>query len=257
MSATEPWQVLLASAVQRGMHSLAVSDEDFARLRTCVDLTPEAEQCLRLGWPVRPLQIGSVAMFPDLEELIEAMQKAPHWPRHCLPLVLPQPETLAWDLLDGTVPMIEPGLPLMRSPGYDSLPTLLEDASVWLQLVPDAAKLQVESRVGVQVGTFEALTLNLAPGWNSRWPFQRVVPLPELKAMLQSELKLNQRTALVCALAVAVAPLLGWMLGHMVQQEWLGVGLALLVMGGVPSLLLMQAQGRARRVQAALRSWRV
>jgi hypothetical protein len=256
MSAAESWRELLAAAAEHGVHALPVSDEDLARLRTCVDLSTEAEEVLRLGWPVRPLPIGSVALCPDLLELTEAMQKAPAWPRHCLPLALPQPETVAWDLLDGTVPLLEPGQPLKRSPGYESLALLVEDALAWLQLVADEAILPVESRVGVPVAVFEALTLQMAPGWSSRWPFQRVVPLPELKATLQAELKLNQRTAFVCAVAVAMSPFLGWMLGHLVQQEWLGVGLALLVVGGVPSLLLMQAQGRAKRVETALKRWR-
>lgn len=246
------WQHLLDAARAAQVPTLAVASEDVARLRTVLDLTPEAEAALALGWPIRPLEVGGVLLFPDLTELTEALQRATGWPRHCLPLCLPQPEALAWDLHDGSAPLIEPGLPARRTPAYADLQALADDVQGWIRTAPPLHR--VESRIGVDPQAFASLTEHLPPGWTSRWPFARVLPLPELRATLEAELRLNRRTTWLSATAVAASPFLGWALGHLVHQEWLGVGMALLVVGGVPSLLLMQAQGRAARVHAGLKS---
>jgi hypothetical protein len=248
------WQHLLEAAELAQIPVLAVPAEDVERLRPFLDLTPDAEAALARGWPIRPLQIAGVQLCPDLTELTEALQRATGWPRHCLPLSLPQPEALAWDLHDGSVPLLEPGLPPRRSPGYADLQALADDAQGWLTAAVQPSVHHVESHIGLDPEVFADLTARLVPGWTSRWPFLRVLPLPELRATLEAELRLNQRTSWFCGFAVAASPFLGWALGHIVHQEWLGVGLALLVVGGVPSLLLMQAQRRAARVQAGLKT---
>lgn len=250
----QAWQRLLQAADRRGIASLPVDAAALKRLREHVDLSAAAIELLGTGWPIRPLTVGTTDLLPDVVELTEALQRNPGWPRDILPLAAPQPAAPGLDLQDGSVVVVTPGTPHQRAAGWPDLPAFMDDVTTWLELVPPESAIVVQPRCGVPDANLAALTARLGASWRERWLFRTVQSLGELRAALSSELLLNQRTARVATVIIALSPLLGWGVGTLAHQPWAGVALALLVVGGVPSLLLLQAQRRAAALAKALRA---
>ncbi len=244
-------QGLRATAMAHDRPFLLVAPADLANLRTRVDLGPLAEAWLHFGTPVEPLVVGEKRVMMQAYALIERLATLPDWPRHLLPVgEVGSQGLLALDERSGRIVEVAAGETLARTEPL----TLLAELDAWLQCVAPAQFRPIRAYFAVDPSALTLLESQLGADWRERWLFQGLQPLADVRAQLEATLRLNRGTARICTLITAAAPLLGWWLGKVAtpDQPWLGVGLALLVVGGVPGWLWAQAQREVRELQNCL-----
>lgn len=94
----------------------------------------------------------------------------------------------------------------------------------------------------------------LQPGWRWRHAPRGLVSVAAMRVETEAALAKAQRMALACKVLIGLGLLAGYGLGYLVEppRPWVGVAVAGLVIGGVPSLLLVSVLRDAARLRSAL-----
>lgn len=264
------WRQLAEACTAAGRPFLRATQGTISRLRQRLDLPEDVIALLQLGTPVEPLVVGDRRLLIQWAELADQLDAWGQWPRHLLPFGAvggaPAAATaiLAMDMAHGgacTVavsgwqsqgaPGTVPALSVCRD-----VPELLRDLRAWVEC--DASRHQHFARAfaGLDELAWRSLDASLGPTWPSRWLFASLRPLAEVRAVLAAE----RRAALLmnrgCAVVMALAPCAGWWAGQQVAppQPWQGLGLAMLVLGGVPSWLYAHTRQEHRALSRLLSS---
>lgn len=108
---------------------------------------------------------------------------------------------------------------------------------------------------GLKPGFVVGRRLRLQPGWRWRPGGRGLLSVAAARAETQAALRRAERTARACTWVIGLSLVAGFGLGYLVEppQPWVGLAVAALVIGGVPSLLLASVLRDAARLRQALR----
>lgn len=209
------------------------------------DLSEAMAALLAQGWPGRGVALGGCRAFGDPQALIAGLGS--DWPAHLLPLARRDAEALGWDARRDRVVLIRDG---QLSLAHPALGEWLALVAVWMREAAQVRCVRAGAWTAVDGASWSRLTQALTPAQLSAWTLSDCASAAEVAERLGAQRRQQLATARWTAIAVGLAPLLGWGLGASMQppQAPLGAALAALVVGGAPSLLLAQAALRARQL---------
>ena len=214
------------------------------------DLSDRMAAALAAGWPQSPMQFVGTIAFGDPAALVRDL--GTDWPPHLLPLGRRGSEALGWDARLDRVMVLSFGQLRCEHASLEEWLTLV---AAWQKLAGRAASTQVGGWTAVDSKTWLRLVQGLPPAHLQSWTLTATGGAEQVAERLSQERRQALGTARWAGFVVALAPLGGWWLGAVQQppQPQLGAGLAALVVGGAPSLLMGQAMLRARQLKIQLR----
>ncbi len=241
------WAALMAQARQLGLSCPAPTAEWLERW-PC-DLSDRMAALLADGWPQAALELGSSTVFGDPAQLVAGL--GTDWPPHLLPLARRGAEALGWDARLDRVMVLSTGQLRCEYPSLDEWLTLV---TAWLQLAGRAPLAQAGAWTAVDSKTWARLAQGLPAALLQSWTLTATAGAEQVAERLRQERRQALATARWAGVVVGVAPLGGWFLGAAQDppQPALAAGLAALVVGGAPTLLMGQAMKRARQLTVQL-----
>lgn len=242
------WAAWMAQARQAGHSCPAPTAEQLERW-PC-DVSDRMAALLADGWPQSPIMIGSCTVFGDPVALVGGL--GTDWPPHLLPLARRGAEALGWDARLDRVMVLSAGQ--LRCE-YHSLDEWLTLVATWVQLAGRAPQSQAGAWTAVDSRTWARIVQGLPEGLLKSWTLTATAGSEQVADRLRQERRQALGTARWTGLLVGLAPIGGWFLGAAQDppQPALAAGLAALVVGGAPSLLMGQAMVRVRQLTVQLR----
>lgn len=241
------WAALMAQARQAGLACPVPTAEKLERW-PC-DVSERMAALLAVGWPDAPLQLGSTVVFGDPVALVSGLST--DWPPHLLPLARRGAEALGWDARLDRVMVLSLGQ--LRCE-HDSLDAWLVLVAAWLQLAGRAPQAEAGAWTAVDSKTWLRLGQAVPPPLLQSWTLMATAGADQVAERLGQQRRQALATARWASLVVGLAPIGGWFLGAAQHppQPALAAGLAALVVGGAPSLLMGQAMLRVRQLTVQL-----
>jgi len=239
---------LKKAAQSKGLAFEPVSPEVLAMLGRLLGHAAGWEALLAHGWPERAIQVGGAHFLPPLPGL---MGRVASPGEGIFPLQTDSPTPLAVRWSDGALVRLQADAP---PEVLGQAAEAVADLALWLEVVQPSDWVAMDGEQALTRAAVGRLSQRLGLEWRQRPVFARVETTAEVTARLQVALRRSERIVKVCGVVCGLAPILGYFLGNAVQppQPWVGVAVAALVVGGVPSLLLASALRDGVRLRRAL-----
>jgi hypothetical protein len=210
-----------------------------------LDVSQPAVELLQAGWPRHACAVGTCTWGGPIGELLHGLPL--DWPRHLLPLARRGGEVLGWDARTNQVHLV--GRAATPQP-MGALSSFLEVVAGWIDVCHGQSMWQAPPHVALPAATWEALRLRVGGVALDGWLLQGVCDLETLRVVLRRQRRQAMGTARWTSIVVGLAPLVGWFGGTLMHppQPALAGGLALLVVGGAPAILMGVAVRRVAQL---------
>lgn len=234
------WSELLQRITQAGVACPPLTGAAVDALP--LDIAQPAAELLAKGWPAQQLHIGTCRWGGPIGELLAGLPV--DWPRHLLPMARRGGEALGWDPRTNQVVVVGGGQGLEVT---GPLAASLAVVAGWLQHGHGRETWGTPGHAALPSAEYEALRAEVGGVAMDSWLLRGVCEVPALRRVLGQQRRQAMATARWTSVVVGLAPVLGWVGGTLLNppRPALAGTLALLVVGGAPSVLMAVAMRRA------------